>query len=284
MAAVEHREAIAHKAPSRQRASLLVLLTLAAAYALTVLVFYPGYSTVDARYVYADAMAWHFGDWQSPAMVLLWRLVDPIAPGASSMFLLTATLYWLAFGTLALVAARRSVGLGLATVLLAFMPPAFFFVGMIWRDVLFAVIWLAAAVLAFAAADRPARLRAPVQASALLLIALGVLLRPNAVVAAPFLAAYVIWPMRFDLKRTAILFLPALVSFYALVPLVYYGILDAERQNPLHSIAVFDLGGITHFSGDNQFPVSWSGDQTALLISKCYDPVRWDSYWNAPPT
>src|SRR2546425_8503789 len=186
----------------------LVVLMAAAGYAATVLIFYPGYSTVDARYVYADAMAWHFGDWQSPAMVLLWRLVDPIAPGASSMFLLTATLYWLAFGTLALVAARRSVGLGLATVLLAFMPPAFFFVGMIWRDVLFAVIWLAAAVLAFAAADRPARLRAPVQASALLLIALGVLLRPNAVVAAPFLAAYVIWPMRFDLKRTAIVFLP----------------------------------------------------------------------------
>src|SRR6266403_1914701 len=87
--------------------------------------------------------------------------------GASSMFLLTATLYWLAFGTLALVTARRSVWLGLATVLLAFTPPAFFFVGMIWRDVLFAVTWLAAAVLAFAAADRPARLRAPVQALAL---------------------------------------------------------------------------------------------------------------------
>src|SRR5260221_10641585 len=139
MAAVEHREEIAPKAPSRQRASLLVLFTLAAAYALTVLVFYPGYSTVDARYVYADAMAWHFGDWQSPAMVLLWRLVDPIAPGASSMFLLTATLYWFAFGTLALVAARRSVGLGLATVLLAFTPPAFFFFGMIWRASLFPV-------------------------------------------------------------------------------------------------------------------------------------------------
>jgi hypothetical protein len=283
MAAVEHRDAIAHKARSRQRVSLLVLLTLAAAYAVTVLVFYPGYITFDARYVYADAMTWHFGDWQSPAMAVLWRLVDPIAPGASSMFLLTATLYWLAFGTLALVAARRSVWLGLATALLAFTPPAFFFVGMIWRDVLFAVIWLAAAVLAFAAADRGARLRAAIQALALLLIALGVLLRPNALVAAPVLAAYVIWPMRFDLKRTAILFLPALVLFYALVPLVYYGVLDAKRQNPLHSIAVFDLGGITHFSGENQFPVAWSRDQTALLISKCYDPVRWDTYWHMAP-
>ena len=135
----------------------------------------------------------------------------------------------------------------------------------------------------FASADQPARLRAPIQALALLLIALGVLLRPNAVVAAPFLAAYVIWPMRFDLKRTAILFLPALVAFYALVPLVYYGALGAQRQHPLHSIAVFDLGGITHFSGENQFPVSWNGDQTALLISECYDPARWDSYWHVEP-
>jgi hypothetical protein len=111
MAAVGHRETIARKAPapSRQRASLLVLFMVAAGYALTVLAFYPGYTTADARYVYADAMAWHFGDWQSPAMAVLWRLIDPIAPGSSSMFLLTATLYWLAFGTLALIAARLAL-------------------------------------------------------------------------------------------------------------------------------------------------------------------------------
>ena len=74
-----------------------------AGFAVTVLVFYPGYSTADARYVYADALAWDFGDWQSPVMGLLWRLVDPLAPGSLSMFLLTAGLYWLAFGVLALV-------------------------------------------------------------------------------------------------------------------------------------------------------------------------------------
>src|SRR6266436_6653223 len=283
MAAVEEIDPIAPKAPAQSGRRWCAVLVAAAGFGLTVLVFYPGYSTADARYVYADAMAWRFGDWQSPAMAVLWRLIDPIAPGPSSMFLLTAAVYWLAFGTLALMAACRSLSLGLATALLALMPPAFFFVGMIWRDVLFAVIWLAAAVLAFAAADRTARWRAPIQAFALLLIAFGVLLRPNAVVAAPLLAAYVIWPMRFDLKRVAIVFLPALVLFYALIPLVYYGLLDAQRQNPLHSIAVFDLGGVTHFTGENQFPVSWSRDQTALLIGKCYDPVRWDSYWHVEP-
>jgi len=67
------------------------------------------------------------------------------------------------------------------------------------------------------------------------------------------------------------------------VPLIYYGALDAKRQNPLHSVLVFDLGGITHFSGENQFPVAWSAEQAALLTSTCYDPVRWDSYWHVPP-
>jgi hypothetical protein len=262
---------------------LIVLLAIAAGYALTVLVFYPGYVTVDARYVYADAQAWQFGDWQSPVMGALWRLIDPLAPGALSMFLLTTTLYWLGFGLLALTITRRSLWLGLVTPLLALTPPAFFFVGMVWRDILFGVMWLAAAALGFAVAGRAARMRLPGQAFALLLIALGVLLRPNAIFAAPFLAAYVVWPMRFDLKRMMLVLVPAVVFFYALVPLTYYGLLDAKRQNPLHSILVFDLGGITYFSGENQFPVEWSTDQTALLTSTCYDPVRWDSYWHTPP-
>ncbi len=286
MAAVQDSDPIWHKAQARRGGAsfqLLVLLMVAAGYALTVLVFYPGYSTADARYVYADAMAWHFGDWQSPVMAVLWRLIDPVAPGALSMFLLTTTLYWLGFGTLALLAARRSVWLGPATLLLAFTPPAFFFVGLVWRDVLFGVVWLVAAMLAFVVADRSARTRQPAQGLALLLIVFGVLLRPNAIVAAPFLAAYAVWPLRFDVKRMAIVFLPAVVFFYALTPLVYYGLLGAERQNPLHSVLVFDLGGITHFTGENQFPVSWSAEQTALLIGKCYDPVRWDSYWHVQP-
>ena len=71
--------------------------------------------------------------------------------------------------------------------------------------------------------------------------------------------------------------------FYALVPAVYYGMLDAKRQNPLHSILVFDLGGITHFTGENQFPVAWSAEQTALLTGKCYDPVRWDPIGTSRP-
>jgi hypothetical protein len=285
MVAVENRRT---EAPAQARRSgtslkLLVVLLVVCGYALTIVVFYPGYVTIDAGYVYADAKAWQFGDWQSPAMAVLWRLIDPVAPGGLSMFLLTATLYWLGFGLLALVAARRSALLGLVTPLVALAPPAFFLLALIWRDILFAVFWLVAAALPFAVAERPAATRRPMQIVALLLIAFGVLLRPNAIFAAPFLAAYAIWPLRFDLKRMAIVFVPAAAFFYALVPLVYYGALEAKHQNALHSIMVFDLGGITRFTGENQFPVSWSADQAALLAGECYDPVRWDTYWHLPP-
>jgi hypothetical protein len=261
----------------------LIVVVTAVAYALTVWMFYPGYITIDARYVYADAQAWQFGDWQSPVMGALWRLIEPLAPGAPSMFLFTVTLYWLAFALLAWVAARRSITLAMAALLLALAPPAFFFVGMIWRDIQFGVMWLAAAAMVLAVTAQPARLRWPMQGIALAIVALGVLFRPNAIFAAPFLAAYAIWPSRFDVKRAAIFFVPAVIAFYALVPLVYYGVLDAKRQNPLHSILVFDLGGITHFTGDNQFPVEWSAEQTALLKGQCYDPVRWDTFWHLPP-
>jgi hypothetical protein len=286
MTALENGETRAQRSRAAGQATafkLVALLMAAAGFALSILVFYPGYSTADARYVYADALAWDFGDWQSPVMGVLWRLIDPLAPGSLSMFLLTAGLYWLAFGMLALLIARRSPWLALLTMLAAFAPPAFFFLGMIWRDVLFGVVWLLAAVLAFAATERSARVRLLLQAIALVLIAFGVLLRPNAVIAAPLLAAYAIWPGRVDAKRAAIAFLPALLLFAALVPLVYYGALGAKRQNPLHTILVFDIGGITRFTGENQFPVTWSPEQTAMLNGVCYDPVRWDSYWHVPP-
>src|SRR5258707_4495684 len=122
MAAVEDSDPIAAKAPALSRGAWLGLLTTAAGYALTVLVFYPGYSTIDARYVYADAMAWRFGDWQSPAMALLWRVIHPIAPGAASMFLLTPTLYLLAVRILALPSPRRSPWLRLPPPLLGPLP------------------------------------------------------------------------------------------------------------------------------------------------------------------
>ena len=163
------------------------------------------------------------------------------------------------------------------------MPPAFAFVGIIWRDVLFATCWLLAASVAFSVAEQAPRIRLPVQLLALALVTIGVLLRPNALLAAPLLIAYVTWPAQFSLRRTALLFLPAAIGLFAVVQVVYYGALGATRQHPLQSIMIFDLGGISHFAKENQYPVDWSDAENAQLLNGCYQPTQWDIYWRLEP-
>jgi len=269
--------------PLSWRRALPVVALTVAGFALTLRVFYPGVMTWDATYVYSYIAAGRAGDWQSPLMTALWAVIDPIAPGSGSMFLLIAAVYWLAFATLALAVARRSPWLGPVAVMLALAPPAFAFVGMIWRDVLLAGSWLLAAALALAAAGRYGVWRVVAQALALALLAFGFLLRPNALFAAPILAAYVVWPERFDLKRAAFLYVPAAAALALLVPLVYYGLLGAKHETPLHAIFVFDLAGITHFTRENQFPVTWTADESALLTERCYQPTDFDNYWTRQP-
>jgi hypothetical protein len=264
--------------------AITLIATIAAlGFGLTVLVFFPGYLTNDATFVYQYMRDWRFGDWQSPLMSMLWWVIDPISPGPGSMFLLIAFSYWLGFALVGLALARRSVLLGVVVPLLAMMPPSFMMLAMIWRDILFASVWLLAAAIVLLMADRGQTARVVAAVVSLVLIGFGVLLRPTAFVAAPLLIGYALWPMRFEWRRMTILFLPALAAGFLLIHLVYYTILDVERQNPLHSVFVFDLGGITHFSGENQFPVDWSAEQTALLTLSCYNPDRWDVYWTLEP-
>ena len=272
------------RAQSERRSLYLAVMALiVAGYGLTLLIFYPGVMTYDAKFIHEDIAKGVLGDWQSPVMTVLWGAIDPIAPGAASMFLLIATSYWLGFGLAAWALARQSSRLALLLPLLALLPPAFVFVGVIWRDVLFATFWLLAAAIAYAAAECDVRQRVPAQALALAMCAFGVLLRPNALIAAPILAAYIIWPAQMSWKRTAILFVPAMLGLFALVQVVYYGALGAVRQHPLQSIMVFDLGGISHFAGENQFPVTWSESESAQLLNTCYQPTQWDIYWRLEP-
>lgn len=269
--------------PEPKQTALLIVAMTAAGFVLTLYVFYPGIMTFDALYIYKDMAKGTFGDWQSPVMIVLWSLVDPIAPGPGSLLLLTVTLYWLAFAMVALTVARRSPWLALLLPLLALSPPAFVFVGIIWRDVLFAISWLLAAAFVFAVADRSWKLCAPLLTVGLGLLAFGVLLRPNALAAAPILAAYILWPTHFRWKRAAMLYVPMALGLFGLVQVVYYGVLGAQRQDPLHSIMVFDLGGISHFARDNVFPGSWTKAETALITDRCYQPIAWDIYWTQEP-
>jgi hypothetical protein len=265
------------------RCALPIIAATFLGFALTLRVFYPGVMTFDAWYVHSYIANGPAGDWQSPLMTALWAVIDPLAPGAASMFLFIAVLYWLSFAALALALARRSAWLGPVAVLLALTPSAFVFVGVIWRDIMLASAWLLAAALAYLVADWRGPWRLAAQALGLALLSFGFLLRPNALFAAPILAAYIVWPGRFDLKRAALLYVPAAIVLALMVPLVYYALLGAKRENALHAIFVFDLAGISHFTGQNQFPVTWSPEEDAMLTGPCYRAGDWDDYWTRQP-
>src|SRR6516162_2927268 len=160
---------------------LLVVFLAAAGFWLSVLALYPGYMTNDATFVYGFMKEWRFGDWQSPLMSMLWWVIDPIAPGPGSMFLLTVSLYWIGFALVARAAARRSAAIGIATPLLGLVPPTFMMLGMIWRDILFGTCWLLSAASVYLAADADRRVRWMVSTLALVLLGFGILLRPTAI-------------------------------------------------------------------------------------------------------
>jgi hypothetical protein len=272
---------------------LLAILNLAA-FAFTIATFYPGVITTDALAVYRDLEHGFVGDWQSPVMGKVWALIDPLTrsflhvpagvSGATvSIFLLTVTLFWLAFATLSLSLARYSIALAVLVPMLALSPPAFVMAGVIWRDILLAGAWLLAAALTFATVNGSPRLSLTARGIAILLLAFGLLIRPNALFATPFILAYVLWPHAFRLKRIALLYPATVIAGYLLVQVVYYGLLDAKRQHILHAVLVFDLGGITSITKENQFPATWSDKEFELLKDGCYDSRHWDTYWRLPP-
>jgi hypothetical protein len=144
-------------------------------------------------------------------------------------------------------------------------------------------LWLLAAAIVFAVSERDRAIRLTGQGLALALITLGVLLRPNALLAAPMLVAYAIFVSRLSLRKAVIVFVPSAIAFFGIVQLVYYGLLDAKRQHPLQTIMIYDLGGISHFAKQNQFPVTWREAEAEKLLNGCYRPTMWDIYWRLEP-
>jgi len=135
----------------------------------------------------------------------------------------------------------------------------------------------------YAVADRAGGCAGTVQILALALIAFGVLLPGQSIAAAPLLVAYAIWPARLEWKRPRSMFIPALGrGLWTGFTWSSYEILHVKRE--IRCIAlVFDLGGITHFAKENQFPVTWNGDETALLVRPMLRTHHWDSYWTLDP-
>ena len=261
------------------RPALAILAILLAVAATQALAFWPGIMVWDSIRQYRQALSGHYDDWHPPAMNWLWRQMGAFAPGPAPMLLLQALLYWSGFAALALreVVRGRTVRAA-AIMLLAALPVSLVLLGTILKDSLMAgTLLLATGLIAW---RRPGD-RLLAIAAALLLIGAATL-RFNAVPACLPLALLLL-PARWTAKpaRLAAAAIIAALLLATALPLANR-LLDAQRSHVELSLMIYDLGGITRFSGANAFPPTSVADPVAVN-QRCYSPISWDSYaWWGP--
>jgi hypothetical protein len=274
-----HANALARGA--RPREYLLAGLIASAGFGFTIWLFYPGMTTHDALAVYDQAHAGRFGDWQPPLMGVLWVLLEKLLGyGPQALFVPTAALYWLGF--LLVFIALRETGSPRAWLALpiALLPPLFNLIGTLWRDVIFSELWLVAFGLGMLAGNRAGLARVLLTIPALATFMVGYWLRPNALFAAMPLLVYLLWPRNWRWKREILAAIPLLIGLQASTYVVNYVWLKAKEDHVVFSIFVFDLAGISHFSGQNVFPIAdWTPEQFETVRTICYQPSYWDAMW-----
>jgi len=203
------------------------------------------------------------GDWQSPRHDGVVGAIDPVAPGAASMFLLIAELLigWV-LGLLAWHWRAVPKRLRCLLPLLALMPRPLSLSDHLARRAV-RDQWLLAAAIVFAAAGRDI----PTSHSSARTGARAVRLRcpaaSNALIAAPILAAYIVWPAQMSFKAQCDSAGPRWRGFSRWCRCLLRR-LGATRQHPLQSIMVFDSRH-QPLQRQNAFPVTWSAPRNRQL-------------------
>jgi hypothetical protein len=265
------------------RPGLALALILVAVAAVQGATYWPGLMHVDSTIQYDQALSGQLYDWHPPAMAWLWRQFIPLWPGPAPMFLLQLGLYWSGFGLLALWALRQGrTGLAFAIVACALMPLSLARLGSILKDCLMAgALVSATGLLALSRQKRSVVLRL----SALALLLFAATLRSNAFLACiPLLVIMLPYPWR----RTRVgLFAVTLAGAFTLLlvmPVTNKMLNAADSDVPL-SLIIFDLAGITEYSGVDVFPPLDTVKDPVTVNSSCYTPRYWDTYgwWNKNP-
>lgn len=265
----------------RNRTAAAILIVLLVAAAIELLAFLPGVMVWDSIRQYRQALSGHYDDWHPPAMNWLWRQMAVFGRGPAPMLLLQALLYWSGFAALGLREAWRGRTTRAAmVVLLAILPASLVLLGTVLKDSLMAGCLPSATGLI--AWRRPGdRLLAGIAAA--LLIAAATL-RFNAVPACLPLALLLL-PKRWTATpaRLGAAAVVAVLVLAAALPLANR-LLAAQRSHVELSLIIYDLGGITRFSGADAFPPIPVADPVAVN-RHCYSPISWDSYawWGTDP-
>lgn len=258
-----------------------IAATAVIALAAQIALFWPGIMVWDAIRQYGQALSGHYDDWHPPAMNWLWRQLLAFGNGPAPMLVVQAALYWGGLGLMAVDAARRrQAGLAIAILAVALLPVSLVLVGTILKDSLMAgALLLATGLIGWHGGGAGWR-----RIAAAMLLLAAATLRFNAVPAClPLVLALIPHGWTRGAARWSACAVVSTALLFAAMPLANR-LLHAEKSGVELSLVIYDLGGITRFSGQDAFPPLPVAD-TVAVNAACYTPESWDIYawWGPAP-
>lgn len=278
-------------APLQMRRRLFAVAFIAAL--INFYVFYPGLYHHDA-WSYVNAIrTGEWNNWQPPLLGVMWIPLQWFWYGPQPMFALFLAGYWSGFVLIALsFRDEESKTLPWFVFAAAFFPMALNYNGQLVKDISMTIcMLLAAGIAALILRGHFRRTRAAAFFMWLFLI-MGGFMRANAVFGMPPLVDLAIsavsprWRTFGFVKRTIIAGLLSLLFIpgHLIADRYVFGVEDIKPISPLQ---IFDLGGITYFSGRDAFNGFFGPDFIAKNRNfedrpesgrGCYTPRHWDTY------
>jgi hypothetical protein len=254
---------------------------------LNFIAFYPGILHHDAWAYFKAARDNDWTNWQPPLLGFLWIPLQKIYYGPQPMLVLFVAGYWSGFWLIARAMIVEGRGIAIATLLAAFFPLALNYNGQLVKDVSMGICLLLAAGFAACLLRGVFRGRMAKGLLALFLV-MGAFMRANSLFALPPLldlagaSASRRWATRGLVQRAVIVcVLAALVAPAHLIADRY--LFRVKDIAPMSQLQVFDLGGISYFSGADAFQ-GFFGPAFPAKNRTCYTPRFWDVYgWGGCP-
>jgi hypothetical protein len=264
---------------SARTCAIIAAIALGGA-AVSIYGFAPGLMTSDEVDILESGRSLNFHDWHSPIMQAIWGGLDRIVPGPLGMLLLVQVGYWTGFALIGMGLARRGWPvLGLVISLIGFFPTTLHFSAILFKDTVMAVFFLVA--LGLMVISETVKWRAGALAGAAMCIVLGVAIRRNAFAAAfPLIVLWIacLWPReRLHWWTWGIAGIAAVVLAFVVTQSARL-ILKPRETHVERSLMIFDLAGITYYSGHDQFDGALGPDFVKRNAIQCYDGRGWDVY------
>jgi hypothetical protein len=264
------------------------LLTLAALLAASaVALHWPGHVSMDTSIQLYEASIGKSAGWQPPFTAALMKWLGGGEAATGRIVLLCSLLTYGSLGYVAAAVLRNRSARGdhriaawrvALCALLLLNPVIFVYVGIVWKDVLFASVLTVAVALSLTAALRPLRRGLVLSLAAVLLLAIGMQVRQQGLFMAPVLlvlpVAAMVSSRGWSRSRQVVgaialasVFLASLVLTKTLVADAITGAGDKSIVVGFRSIMHFDIAGTVARSGTatEALPVRISAEQRAAV-------------------